>query len=72
MSTGFEREGQYGGASHPIVLRRPRHVLGGGNRRRTTGRIQPVVATPLTKEVFMWQPAVWGPKFTGRARRNIG
>ena len=43
MSTGFEREGQYGDASHPIVLRRPRRILGGGNRRRTTILSPPTV-----------------------------
>ena len=30
------------------------------------GRIQPVVATPLTKEVFIGRPAGWMQKLTGR------
>ena len=38
-----------------------------------TGRIQPVVATPLTKEVFVGRPAGWMHKLTGRgAMRSPG
>jgi transposase InsO family protein len=36
------------------------------SHRYCIGRIQPVVATPLTKEVFMGRPAVWMQKLTGR------
>ncbi len=42
-------------------------------RSAVTGRIQPVVATPLIEEVFMGRPAGWMRKLTGRgAMRSPG
>src|SRR5690606_16250187 len=54
---------------HEKKSRLPFHInrIGPSLRCRKSGRIQPVVATPLTRRVFMGRPAGWLKELTGRS-----